>query len=181
MGRSVVSPSDAIWCVALDYEVDTTYHECTRCGHMHYDSDAPEQCEECGLTSADAHTPFLPPQHDAYLGQLYWDEFVSHITETLTEAFPSLEPYTNSRSDREYLPYSIARSNEAIPLLLNRHAYIGISEYCGRVEIWCVPIEDSTYEWNENGLHAQWARSIEKRAERLLIPEPISEPLRMAA
>jgi len=170
MGRAVSTPSDTLWSVSLEYETDCTYHACTRCGHEHYTDSAPKQCEECGLTSTDACTPFLPPQYDVHLGAWYWDEFINKITETLSNAFPSLEPYTGSASDREHLPYSVVRNNEYSLLLMNRHVVIGVSEYCGVVAVWCVPLSDATYQFNEDGLHEVWAKRIEKRAERLLKP-----------
>jgi len=156
-----VSPYDAVWNVRLDYDVDCTYHECTRCGHAHYGQDAPKECEDCGLTADDAHTPFLRDRYDHDLGQWYWNEFTGEIKEVLIRAFPSLYP-SEAR---------VGRDNHAI--LENSHAYIGITDVdYGRVEIWCVPKEyDSNgYGWEVHGLHAQWAKSIGKRAERLLKP-----------
>lgn len=49
---------------------------------------------------------------------------------------------------------------EDLALLANRLVYIGVSEYCGLVSLWCVPVEDSP-------LAERWARSIEAKVQAL--------------
>jgi len=161
MGRGVSTPCNTLWSVFLEFDINCTYHECTRCGHAHYSADVPEQCEECGLSADDAHTPFLPAQHDQDLARWEWEYLIDDIKERLSNAFPSLIPCNQW----------LGREDRAI--LENRHVYIGVSEYCGDVSVWCVPKEEGYDRWaetNADGLHKAWARRIEKRAERLLKP-----------
>jgi len=162
MCYAIPTPSSTLWSVELEYDVNCMYHECTHCGHRHYDVDAPKQCAECGLSAEQACTPFLGIQHDDILSSWYWQEFVSDIRNELKNAFPSLYE-SESRIDRVRLDF--------YAILENRHVYIGLSEQYGYVAVWCVPkVDEGYYGLVADGLHVQWAKSIEKRAARVLKP-----------
>jgi len=55
----------------------------------------------------------------------------------------------------------LGRENHAI--LENRYAQIGMSEYCGLVSVWLVPLD---VDDREVGLRDQWIASIRPRFEK---------------
>lgn len=86
-----------------------------------------------------------------------WDDFIGNLRAAFMRAFPSL-----SECDRW-----LDREDHAI--LENCHAYIGVSEYCGLVSVWCVPKERGWWQdASVSALREQWAASIERKATRVL-------------
>lgn len=86
--------------------------------------------------------------------KMRWDDFVGSLCDVLKRAFPSLEDCD------EWL----GREDHA--LLENRHAYIGVSEYCGVVSVWCVPKRDDY--GNATPLAERWAGSIGPKVDCLI-------------
>ena len=77
-----------------------------------------------------------------------WDDDLVNLSAALRAAFPSMSP-----ADRW-----LDREDHVI--LENRHAYIGVSEYCGLVAVWIVPEDTPT------ALH--WCAQIEPRFRRVV-------------
>lgn len=77
----------------------------------------------------------------------YWwfQESIKGMRECLIARYPSL-----TKCD-EWIGYG---QSEDHALLENRHAYIGVSEYCGLVSIWIVPKDDKP------ALAAQWCSQV---------------------
>jgi len=78
-----------------------------------------------------------------------WDDYVDDLKESIMSRYPSMDPCDKW----------LGREDHAI--LENAHAYIGLSEYCGLVSIWCAPKGNS-------GLHQHWAESIGSGVMRLI-------------
>lgn len=78
-----------------------------------------------------------------------WEDFKENLTFELKELFPSL-----GECDKW-----LDREDHAV--LENRHCYIGLSEYCGLVSVWCVPKET-----DHDPLSRQWIASIEAKAAK---------------
>jgi len=159
MGRSVSHPTHATWVLYTHLDSDDRQvFVCRKCAHTHYDLDEePSECAECGNIGFTAY-----PEYDS---ELQWEDFMGNLTSEFKKAFPSLKD-CNEWLDRE---------DHAV--LENDHAWIGVSEYCGMVSIWCVSkeYEDIRYNkagyryWcNENGLREQWCKAIEEKAKRVL-------------
>lgn len=85
-------------------------------------------------------------------------ETVESIQYCLKQAFPSL-----SECDKW-----LGREDHAI--LENAHVYIGISEYCGLVSVWCTLKADHDGYWHASprNLAAQWAQQIKPKVEKAL-------------
>jgi len=147
MGRSVSHPNHATWVLFAEIHYD--YRQvfvCRKCNHHHYDLDsAPVECMECGNTTLSAH--------EDYPLDLQWDDFVTHLREAFKTSFPSLHDC------------STPLDREGRAILENVHAWIGVSKYCNMASIWCVHKE---HDGEEDGLHRQWAQSIQSKAERIL-------------
>lgn len=149
MGRSVSYATGAAWVLYTHLEYDEgRIFTCRRCGHDHErDDDAePDECAECG------NVGFY--SQERYSAQDAWDDFVVNLRATFKRAFPSMADCD------EWL----GREDHA--LLENRHAYIGVSEYCGLVSVWC-KAKESRYGDHLPLAHA-WAASIKAKAERTL-------------
>lgn len=141
MGRSVSYAPGSVWVMyGRLLQEDSTAYVCHRCGQPHYGEDEPEECPDCGSTG------FYTVELDNSLD--LWDDFVTELRTTLRRAFPSLEEVD------EWL------GREDLALLANRLVYIGVSEYCGLVSLWCVPVDDSP-------LVERWARAIETKVQTL--------------
>jgi len=121
----------------------------------------PEECAECGNVGFSYYAEW-----DA---GLEWEYFIDELTSGFQKAFPSLKE-CDQWLDRE---------DHAI--LENGHVWIGVSEYEGTVSVWCVPkgYDNIWYikgcrtmckldSYSEDGLHAQWAKSVEAKAIRVL-------------
>lgn len=152
MGRSVSFASGSEWVLYthLDFDEGRIF-ECRRCGHEHErdDDTEPDACESCGNVGFYGR--------DRYPAEDVWSDFLADLRTTFKRAFPSL-----CDCDRW-----LDREDHAV--LENRHAYIGASEYCGLVSVWCVPKQASWYDTaGTSALRAQWAASIERKAARLL-------------
>lgn len=141
MGRSVSYATGSVWVKYghLLHE-DSTAYVCRRCGQAHDTEGEPDECRDCG--NVGFYTVDTNPYED------FWADFVDELRETLRGAFPSLE------DEDEWL------DREDHALLANRLVYIGVSEYCGLVSLWCVPVEDSP-------LAERWARTIEAKVQAL--------------
>lgn len=141
MGRSVSYAPGSVWVMygRLLHE-DSTAYVCRRCGQAHDGEDEPEECLDCG------NTGFYTVELDRY--EDFWADFVTELRTTLRRAFPSLEEVD------EWL------GREDLALLANRLVYIGVSEHCGLVSLWCVPVDDSP-------LVERWARGIEAKVQAL--------------
>lgn len=98
---------------------------------------------------------------DGYPPELAWDDFTVELLGRFKHAFPSLVECNKW----------IGREDRA--LLENGHAFIGVSEYCGLVSVWCVPKED--LYGNDSALAQRWAESIEAKAAKILAE--FSDPL----
>ena len=66
-------------------------------------------------------------------GQWFFQDAIDNMQRAMIKRYPSL-----SKCD-EWIGYG---RSEDHALLENRHAYIGVSEYCGLVSIWIVPKDD---------------------------------------
>lgn len=141
MGRSVSFAPGSVWVKHghLLHE-DSTAYVCRRCGQAHDGDTEPEECRDCG------NIGFYTVELDRF--EDFWEDFVSELRTTLRGAFPSLV------EEDEWL----GREDHA--LLANQLVYIGVSEYCGLVSLWCAPVEDSP-------LAERWARSIEAKVQAL--------------
>jgi len=151
MGRSVSYPTQSAWVFYTQMEHDARrFFVCKKCDHTHYErDDEPGQCEKCGNIGFDSY-----PEHDELFE---WECLVDNIQDALKKAFPSMQP-----CDRW-----LNREDHAI--LCNGHVWMGVSEYCGLVAIWCVPRDFSDYEPDQaQELHLHWANRIKDKAERAL-------------
>ena len=92
-----------------------------------------------------AYQTLQDQSEDDDFGAEIFDDVIEDIQEYAPTLWPSFEK-TDKWLDRE---------DHAI--LSNRHAYIGISEYCGLVSVWLVPRDE------ENNLANQWCASITKK------------------
>jgi len=150
MGRSVSYPTHATWVLYTHLDSDDRQvFVCRKCDHEHYEMECePAECAECGNVGFTSY-----PEFDA---ELQWECFMDNLTSEFKKAFPSLKD----------CDLWLDREDHAV--LENAHAWIGVSEYCGMVSVWCVHKEHDDYQFNEEGLHAQWARSVEAKAKRTL-------------
>lgn len=109
---------------------------------------------------------YLYPQRDGKtssdFGQMQqdWEDWLDNLKEVLTCKFKSLR-----QCDRW-----LDREGHAI--LENGHAYIGVSEYCGMVCLWCVPKGNANIGWGREheqaGLHVSWCCQVEDEVGKLL-------------
>lgn len=149
MGRSVSYAAGAAWVLyaRLAYDEGRIFI-CRRCDHEHERDDAtePDECEKCGNVGFYSYERY--PAEDA------WGDFMMNLRAAFKRAFPSLYDCD------EWL----GREDHAV--LENSHAYIGVSEYCGLVSVWCVPKEG--YYGERQPLALAWAEAIEGKASRIL-------------
>lgn len=89
--------------------------------------------------------------------QEYWDDFVEGLQWVLESKFKSLSKCCKW----------LGREDRAI--LENGHAYIGISEYCGTVCLWCVPKEWDGYRPGHQAIHDHWCSQIEGTVGKALL------------
>lgn len=152
MGRSVSYATGSKWVLYAHLDRDEgRIFACRKCGHEHERDDAtePDECEECGNVGFTCH--------ERYPDWLVWDDFLGNLRATFKAAFRSLE------ACEEWLD----REDRAV--LENRHVWIGVSEYCGLVSVWCKPKDgDWRNDYQTSPLALHWAESIEAKAARLL-------------
>ncbi|WP_295842499.1 hypothetical protein [uncultured Xanthomonas sp.] len=149
MGRSVSYATGAAWVLYTHLEHDEgRIFVCRRCDHEHERDDAnePDECAECGNVGFTSY--------ERYSSEDAWSDFVANLRAEFKRAFPSLGDCD------EWL------DREDHALLENRHAYVGVSEYCGLVSVWC-KAKDSYYGDHQPLAHA-WAVAIKAKAERTL-------------
>jgi len=162
MGRSVSYPTCAAWVLytRLEYN-DRQVYVCRKCDHEHYELEfEPEECTECGNVGFS-----LRPEYD---DELAWEYFIDDLTLAFKKAFPSLKECDQWLNEEDHV------------ILENGHVWIGVSEYEGMVSVWCVPkgYNNIWYikgyskmckldSYSEDGLHAQWAKSVEAKAIRV--------------
>lgn len=97
--------------------------------------------------------------------EMTWADLIGEIRANLKARFRSLEDCD------EWLD----REDHAI--LENGHVYIGLSEYCGCVALWCVPKEHPDWWRDGNPLAERWAVSIVQKAEDAWRDLPMIQPL----
>ena len=76
-----------------------------------------------------------------------WEDLVDGFRDQVAELFPSME-----RADKW-----LGREDHAV--MANRHAWVGVSEYCGLVAFWIVPKDDTGHE----ALSERWVAQVAER------------------
>lgn len=105
---------------------------------------------------------YLYPKREGETGEDFgqmqeeWEDWVDWLKELLTSKFKSLMPCDKF----------LGREDHAI--LENQHAYIGISEYCGTVCLWCVPKQWDGYRPDNQAIHDHWCNQIEDKVGKIL-------------
>ena len=90
-----------------------------------------------------------------------WDDFILDVRNVFHGACGGRNPFPSLQESGHW----VGREDRAI--LENEHAYIGVSEYCGLVSLWCVPKESGYGELID--LAAHWCVQIEKRVRALAL------------
>lgn len=151
MGRSVSTPSGA--SVVVRAWTDHSAYYCRTCAHCREEEihvDPAEGCPRCAAADRIGDI-----QHDDHAAQENWNDSLVNLTALLRKAFPSLE-----KCDKW-----LDREDHAI--LSNRHAYVGISEYCGLVAVWIVPTGASKYD-DPPATAQHWAAQVERRFRKIV-------------
>ncbi len=151
MGRSVSTPSGASVVVRAWTNHDAYY--CRTCAHCREEETHAEAGETCARCEAKGRIADI--QFDGDVAHENWNDDLANLTALLRKAFPSLEECDKwlDREDHAFLS--------------NRHAYVGISEYCGLVAVWIVPT--GTFEYDDPPATAQhWAAQVERRFSKIV-------------
>lgn len=92
-----------------------------------------------------AYSTFEVDPHWDYQGE--WEDLVDGFRDQVAELFPSME-----RADKW-----LGREDHAV--MANRHAWAGVSEYCGLVAFWIVAKDDTGHE----ALSERWVAQVAER------------------
>lgn len=143
MGRSVSYATGAEWVMYCDPKLNDneTCWDCEGAKEV-----GGEECETCNGEGD------VEPDYDTT--SMRWDDFIGALRHEMKTGFPSLHECDHWLG------------NEDHSILENGHAYIGVSEYCGLVSVWCVPKENEY--GGDSPLASRWASSIERKASKAL-------------
>jgi hypothetical protein len=143
MGRSVSYPSEAIVVTFMHIEpVEEACPNCDGSGSLGFSEEGDDEaCEDCHGSGEVALA----------LDREDFDQTVEDFRQHLKHLFPSVE----SADDW------IGREDHVVAE--NRLARFGISEYCGLVSYWIVPVEPDYYGPNTKALSRRWIASIEDK------------------
>lgn len=119
MGRSVSYPSNAI----------VTFKDVSHHGY---------ECDENGEHSE---------EHDEFLGQIDWDDFIYMLKEQAIELWPTLEAADAWIGNENHI------------LASNQFAHFGVSEYCGLASVWIAPNDDC----EQPELAKHWMAQVEAK------------------
>jgi hypothetical protein len=111
-------------------------------------------CDECNGTGNFDNEGEIE-ECDMCNGRGYFDEDFDQIVEDFRQHLKHLFPSVESADDW------IGREDHV--LAENKLARFGVSEYCGLVSYWIVPVEPDYYGPNTEALSRRWIASIEDK------------------
>lgn len=118
-----------------------------------------------------AHIAFshIEPCDDEDVAREDWERYCDGFKEAMQKAFPSLSGYDAWVGREDHV------------LLANNYAQFGVSEYCGFVSMWVVPIEERLLEDSPGfkGLRDRWIAQIEERFYQVAAKCFGSDPLQL--
>src|SRR5690606_4702040 len=144
MARSVSYATGSAWVLyaAPGHDDDRECPDCEGEGRGGVNTTDGGPDDDCSTCSGEGTI------YDEDLARIYWDDFVGNLRAEFEAAFPSLYEADEWVGREDYA------------ILQTGHAYIGLSEYCGLVSLWCLP-KDERYRYEPTPLAVRWCESIE--------------------
>jgi len=119
---------------------------------------------------------YLYPQKDGKtedeFGTFDWDEFIDNL-KTVLKGW-GRKGLRSLNDCNKWLGW------EDHAILENGHAYIGVSEYCGTVCLWCVPKDQDGYRPDTTSIREHWCAQVEGTVRKILLkafPDSLMESL----